>query len=205
MGEMVHAGDDPKVSSASGSTLSERLAAALALIDEAIVDASARLKGQPDNPRIKRIGDPEKGASAFCINFSDVLQRGNQWDVFTHDWLAQYRYARELIETRRFGALAELLSTGSYRDRSHGRRSFAPEVIERVKAITGDLLLVVSLSNAVGLARASKAVEGSDESGAAPGGLAGPADENGIVRRHIGGGVVVETAEPRQLARRLRR
>lgn len=141
-------------------TLTARLSEALRLVDEAIVDASSRLGQQPDNPAIQRVGG---SSGAFVIKLSDMTTTKSllgkpgeepkritrtSWSVFDHDWLAQYRYARELLESRRFSALRELLSNGSYRDPSHGMRFFAPEVIDNIKRITGDLRDAVSLTDA---------------------------------------------------------
>jgi hypothetical protein len=136
--------------------LSTRLAHALALIDEAIVDASSKLGSGPDNPAIKRHSDVP-GLNAFSIRLSDIMKGGRstsgKLDPFTHDWLAQYRYARELVEKRKFAALRDLLAGQTYRDLSHGLRTFAPEVIEHIKAITGDLRAAVELTDASRLAR----------------------------------------------------
>jgi hypothetical protein len=142
----------------SSPNLSERLADALRLVDEAIASASQQLANGPDNPRIQRLSG---SVSAFTVKLSDLTTRArmpgergtgsvnrSSWSVFDHDWLAQYRYARELLEARRFAALRELLAGGGYRDSSHGWRAFAPEVIEHVKAITGDLQTAVSLTDA---------------------------------------------------------
>lgn len=138
--------------------LTERLANALRLVDEAITKASVQLAEGPDNPRVQRFSG---SASAFTVKLSDLTTRArmpgergtgsvhrSSWSVFDHDWLAQYRYARELLEARRFAALRELLAGGGYRDSSHGWRAFAPEVIEHIKAITGDLQDAVSLTDA---------------------------------------------------------
>lgn len=132
------------------TSLSERLAHALALIDEAIADAAGKLGTGPDNPAIRRIGGADKKLVAFGINFSELGRAGRagSWDPFTHDFLAQYRYARELVEKRKFSALRDLLAGHTYRDLSHGLRTFAPEVIEHVKAITGDLSAAVALTDA---------------------------------------------------------
>lgn len=138
--------------------LTDRLADALRLVDEAITSASEQLADGPDNPRVKRLPG---SVSAFEIKLSDLTSRARMpgergtgpvhrasWSVFDHDWLAQYRYARELLEARRFAALRELLAGGGYRDTSHGWRAFAPEVIGHIKAITGDLQDAVSLTDA---------------------------------------------------------
>lgn len=119
------------------ATLSDRLRETLRLLDEAIADAAKRLEDMPDNPRIRRHG----GGISFSIPFSElnVAGRGHSWSVFEHDHLAQYKYARGLIENRRFAALRTLLSSQSYYDPSAGVRGFATEVIENITAITGDL------------------------------------------------------------------
>lgn len=120
--------------------LTARLAEALRLVDEAVTDAIKKVEGLPDNPRINRISE-----RSFSIRFSDL---GKSLSVFDHDWLAQYRYVQELLQKRKFWALKELLSNGSYRDGSHGLRCFAPEVIENLKRITGDLLAAEKLTDA---------------------------------------------------------
>lgn len=139
-------------------TLTARLADALRLVDEAIAEASEQLANGPDNPRVQRFSG---SVSAFTVKLSDLTTRARMpgergtgpvhrtsWSVFDHDWLAQYRYARELLESRRFAALRDLLAGGGYRDASHGWRAFAPEVIEHIKAVTGDLRAAVSLTDA---------------------------------------------------------
>lgn len=146
------------------ASLSEHLTRALKLIDAAVADAAARVVAGPDNPAIRRLGGASEGTGegagtgntgviAFAINFSEIGRRGlsssGSWDPFSHDWLAQYRYARELLEKRRFAALRDLLSGGGYRDPSHGMRVFAAEVIEHIKGITGDLRQAVALTDAV--------------------------------------------------------
>lgn len=148
------------------ASLSEHLTRALSLIDAAVADAAARVVAGPDNPAIRRLSGSNEGAGegagtgpgntgviAFAINFSEIGRRGlsssGSWDPFSHDWLAQYRYARELLEKRRFAALRDLLSGGGYRDPSHGMRVFAVEVIEHIKGITGDLRQAVALTDAV--------------------------------------------------------
>lgn len=130
-------------------SLTDHLYRALALIDVAVSEAAAKVSAGPDNPAVHRI----RGAGniiAFTINFSDIGRRKGSasWDPFSHDWLAQYRYAKELIEKRKFSVLRDLLAGGTYRDPSHGIRVFAPEVIEHVKAITGDLRAAVALTDA---------------------------------------------------------
>lgn len=167
-------------------SLSERLAYALALIDEAIADAASKLGTGPDNPAIRRIGGADKKLIAFNVNSSELGRAGRtgSWDPFSHDWLAQYRYARELVEKRKFSALRDLLSGHTYRDLSHGLRTFAPQVIEHVKAITGDLQAAVALTDANRLT--AKALAASPH--------------------HDGSGNEVVSAEPRQLmSRRPRR
>lgn len=145
---------------AQQDNLAARLNEALRLVDEAIADAATRLGQQPDNPAIQRVGG---ATGAFVIRLSDMTTTKNlltkpgeepkrvsrtSWSVFDHDWLAQYRYARKLLETRRFSALREMLANGSYRDPSHGLRFFAPEVIDNIKRITGYLRNAVSLTDA---------------------------------------------------------
>lgn len=118
--------------------ITERLHVALRELEAAIEEAGDQLKQQPDNPAIKRIGDSR--IRAFVIQSSTLFRSPYPWDPFFHDWKAQYEYAYELLKKRRFAALRDLLQAQTYLDPSHGRRSFAPEVIEHVKAITGDLL-----------------------------------------------------------------
>jgi len=138
--------------------LTERLADALRLVDEAITKASEQLAAGPDSPRVQRLSG---SVSAFAVRLSDLTTRARMpgergtgpvqrtsWSAFDHDWLAQYRHARELLEARRFAALRQLLAGGGYRDTSHGWRTFAPEVIGHIKAITGDLQDAVSLTDA---------------------------------------------------------
>jgi predicted transposase YbfD/YdcC len=86
--------------------------------------------------------------SAFVISSKDLFAGKGQWDVFYHDWKAQYRYVRELLTKRKFAALRTLLREEMYSDPSHGRRSLAPEVIAKIKDITGDLLTAVDATNA---------------------------------------------------------
>lgn len=168
--------------------LSDRVREVLDLLDAAIADACKQLEAQPDNPLIRRFGAGR--VVAFAINFSDLGisgRNGTSWSVFEHDHLAQYRYARELLESRRFSALRDLLASRSYHDRSNGVKAFAPEVIDRIKAITGDL---ADLERAVGARHLGK----DTASGSAP-------DDNGVSRRVLPSGVVVESAEPRQTPR----
>jgi hypothetical protein len=135
--------------------LSSRLARALALVDEAITEAAARLEAQPDNPAITRHTPAGSKLTAFTINLSDIAKAGGRstgsWDPFSHDWLAQYRYARDLIVARRFTALRDLLAGLGYRDPSLGYRSLAPEVVERIRAITGDIRFAVEVTDLRGL------------------------------------------------------
>jgi hypothetical protein len=119
-------------------TLTELLDEALKRIDDAIADVSGQLDTQPDNPKIKRASG---SVSAFVISSKDI---GDRWDPFYHDWKSQYAYVRELLEKRRFSALRTLLQAQMYRDPSHGTRTLAPEVIENVKGLTGDLLVAAS-------------------------------------------------------------
>jgi hypothetical protein len=51
-------------------TLTERLAEAMRLIDEAIADARSRLSGQPDNPAIQRLTE-----RVFALPLSEVLSQ----------------------------------------------------------------------------------------------------------------------------------
>ncbi len=145
---------------ATAPNLTERLAEALRLVDLAIQDASQQLQSQPDNPAIHRVSDR---VSAFVLPLSEMTMRTRRagevggppgsrgprtsWSPFDHDWLAQVRYARELLELRRFSALRALLSGGGYRDPSHGFRTFAPEVIENISRITGDLRAAVEMTD----------------------------------------------------------
>lgn len=122
-------------------TLADRIRHALALIEVAVTEAKQKIGQQLDNPRIERRFENAK--SAFVVD-SKVLNDTSRWDVFFHDWTSQYRYAAELLEKRRFSALEKLLSGQSYSDSSHGTKAFAPEVIERVSAITGDLRHAIS-------------------------------------------------------------
>lgn len=133
------------------ATLADMLAAAMKLIDEACDEAAKRIGEQPDNPAVERVGN----GKGFVISSSEVFKTDN-WDVFRHDWLAQYRHVQQLLQDRKFGALSELLSHGSYYKASHGRRFFAPEVIENVKRITGDLRAAVKHVDAT---QVSKTVE----------------------------------------------
>ena len=120
--------------------LAELLIQALALFEGAIEEARVELVKQGDNPKIDRRFP--NAPNVFVIS-SSVLGANQKWDPFAHDWVAQYRYAADLLQTRRFAALEKLLEGSGYRDASHGMRTFAPEVIERIKAITGDLRLAV--------------------------------------------------------------
>jgi hypothetical protein len=141
------------------ATLTERLAEAMRLIDEAIADARSRLATQADNPAIHRLTQ-----RAFVLPLSEVLSRKVgagavrprvSWAAFDHDWLAQYEHARELLAKRHFGALQEMLSNGGYRSASHGFRGFAPEVVENIKRITGDLRSAVKLTDMRGMTEAA--------------------------------------------------
>lgn len=159
--------------------LSERLAEAVRLVREACVQCAAEIVKLPDNPNVQRL--PGSG-QAMVISSAIVFKR-DRWDSFFHDWPAQYNYVAELLQRRRFSALRDLLAGHGYRDPSHGLRSFAPEVIERVKAITGDLSLAFDELDAGGVDRmvASRGVAAMPKTDAA--------------------GNLIERNEPRQLAR----
>lgn len=141
------------------TSLTSALAKALELVSAAVDDAAARVVCGPDNPAIRRHSTQ---VTAFSINFSELGKcqtsarkpgqpckpgTGN-WDPFFYDWKAQYRYAQELLEGRKFGALRSLLTSEGYRDPSRGFCVFAPEVIAHIKAITGDLQEAISLADA---------------------------------------------------------
>lgn len=145
--------------------LTTRLNDALRLIEEATEAASKKVTAGPDNPAIKRHG------IGFSIQMSEVLRK-NSWDPFTHDWVAQYKHVADLLRARRFSALREVLANGGYRDRSHGWRGFAWEVIEHVRSITGDLQVAVAQTDAGRLRQDVRPMES---------------------------GVEIERAEPRQL------
>lgn len=120
--------------STSAGDLTVRLRAALLLLNEAIEGARDRIvEGGPDNPAVQRLG-----GSAMAVPMSE-LTRMRSWDAFAHDWQAQYKCAAELLERRRFVALRELIETGRFRDGSEGVRRFAPEVIDHIRRIVGDL------------------------------------------------------------------
>lgn len=131
-----------------GTNLSDSLARALQLIDAAVIDASRKVATGPDNPAVRRL---DGNVNAFIIQSSEFgkvrlspdgkKHTGASWLPFDHDWLSQYRYARDLLVSRRFAVLRELLTGASYLDPACGRRSFAPKVIEHIQAITGDLRL----------------------------------------------------------------
>lgn len=131
------------------TTLADALAAAMKQIDAACEDAAKRIGEQPDNPAVRRL---DASKNAFVIQASEVFESKN-WDVFRHDWLAQYRHIQQLLADHKFGALSELLQTGSWYHASHGRRFFAPEVIENVKRITGDLRSAVKNVDATQVAK----------------------------------------------------
>lgn len=136
-------------------SLTSRLAEALLLVDTVIAETVTQLAEMPDNPKITRVGTDVR---AFRISSADVFA-SNKWDPFFHDGLLQYGYAKELMESRRFAALRILLQAQTHLDPSHGRRTFAPEVIARLKEVTGDLLIaerilgVGALDKPIGAAR----------------------------------------------------
>lgn len=134
----------------STPTLANAIAHALELIDQAAEACQSELAAQPDNPAIQRLSDRP---SVFTVR-SCKLFAHKTWDVFYHDWRAQYRLIGQLIRAHRFGALAEVLSSHSLRVRNAGLQRFAPEVVENAKRITGDLAYVREMVDATGLARA---------------------------------------------------
>lgn len=156
-------------------SLNSQLARALEMIELAGAEAAASIASGPDNPAIKRIG-----AAGFA-----ELRRRDGWDVFRHDWVSQYRFAAGLIRGKRFTVLRDLLAAGSVREPGYGLRQFAPEVIDRIRAITGDMRLAANLTGAP----STTAV------GSMP-------DEFGVVERVTEGGAAAISHEPRQLRRR---
>jgi hypothetical protein len=110
--------------------LSTRVIEAMRLIDEAIANSAQQLDQAPDNPAIKRVPGPTRG---FVMSSSAMFASDN-WTAFFHDWKAQYEFAKELLEKRRFSVLRKLLDGKSFED-----RTFAPAVIEKITVITGDL------------------------------------------------------------------
>lgn len=121
-------------------TLAERIQHALVMIEIAASETQKQISIQADNPKIQKRF--EGCPSAFVVESSQLAIAG-KWDVFSHDWKNQYDYASELIRKRQFSALEHLLSGHSYRDKSSGLKSFAPEVIEKISAITGDMRLAI--------------------------------------------------------------
>lgn len=110
-------------------TLSERLKEVEALLDQAIVKAGIRVDQGPSNPAAMPLA-----GGAFVVRSSAMFASDN-WSVFFHDWKAQYAHVKELLGAHKFSELRVLLD-----GKAVGQQKLAPEVIEYVKKITGDLV-----------------------------------------------------------------
>lgn len=117
--------------------LTQQLQQVHAALRQAANDSAAKVRGEPDNPAIQRVAG---SARAFTLRSSDL---GSNWSPFFHDWKAQYDLVAKLLEERKFGAVREILQTGKHRQggSAHGTQQLAEPVVQRIRAIVGDLQL----------------------------------------------------------------
>lgn len=113
----------------SEKNLADAIKAAQDLLDQAIAEAGEKVEAGQDNPAIKR----NEGGKSFVISSSAMFGSDN-WSAFFHDWKAQYRFVKELLEAKRFTDLQKMLD-----GKTVDQRKLAPQVIEHVKTITGKL------------------------------------------------------------------
>lgn len=172
----------PASASLNPASLSQHIDALRAQLVKAMGEAGVKLRENPDNPRIQRLG----GGNAFIVRFSELAKAdAGRLDPFFHDWQAQYKYMHKLLDSRSFGAIADVIESGQTRERrDHPARRFAPEVVSRVREIFGDPAVLRNWSQTIGIrsGAADQANQSSQD-----------ADD-----------VAIERAEPRQLARRPR-
>lgn len=124
------------------TNLTSQLAAAEALMAQAIADACSKLRALPGNPATTPVGNGS--VKAFTVSSSSVFgSPGLRMDAFFHHWQSQYEAVAKLLEKRNFARVRELLEGKTVEVPGQGRTSLAPQVIENIKAVTGDLLLQV--------------------------------------------------------------
>ena len=130
---------------AQEKTLAAHLAKARRELLEVAQGSAQQVRAGQDNPAIRRIS-----ANSFTMGSKD-LGTAN-WSPFFHDWAAQYERLAELIETQKFSALAQVIQTGKLREASmRSGLHFAPQVVEHLRAVVGDLAEVcVPLEDATG-------------------------------------------------------
>lgn len=132
------------------NTLAELLRQANRALSEAADQAGREVLQQSDNPAITRIGDGQ--VKMFRISMSELSKPkpragydhppgGRQITNFTpffHDWKSQYEHVADLLQQRRFAAVAEILDDGRHSEPGE-LRHFAPEVVTKLQGILGDL------------------------------------------------------------------
>lgn len=119
--------------------LTSLLAQAEALTAQAVAQCAAQLRALPGNPAANSLSDTPR---AFVMSSSAMFgNSGGRWDVFFHDWPSQYDEVAKLLESRNFAKVRELLTGERVELARQGRTSLAPQVIENIRAVTGNLLL----------------------------------------------------------------
>lgn len=113
------------------NNLASSIARAIADLTAAANEAAEKLAGGPDNPAIKR-----SGPRTLTIAMKDMGLKN--WTPFYHDWKAQYNELAEMLRAHRFAAVADAATTGSIKSKG-GKRDLAPEVVQRLRAIIGDV------------------------------------------------------------------
>jgi len=135
----------------------ETLAQALSDADQLIANATSQISGlidaigrDRDNPGIQRFPGAVNG---YVTSLSTLKSAKNakppsggpssastfRMDPFFHDWRAQYTMVKELVESRRFGAVKDLLEGKKIEHEARGRVDLAPEVIENLSNVIGNL------------------------------------------------------------------
>lgn len=110
--------------------LSQRLKDIAALLDHAIAEAATRVGQGPANPAALAL----PGGRGFTMR-SSAFGASDNWSVFFHDWKAQYEHVKTLLLAKKFSELRVMLD-----GKSVTNQKLAPNVIEYVKKITGDLV-----------------------------------------------------------------
>lgn len=96
------------------------------------------LEDAPANPAVKPLG-----GRAFTIGSTELLSSGT-WDVFYHDWAAQYAAIKGHLENAfqqqsALTALQSILDTGKERVVSqHVTRTYSPAIISVVRPIIAE-------------------------------------------------------------------
>lgn len=142
------------------NTLAERLKEAHRMLSDAADQAKQEVLQQTDNPAINRIGDGR--VKMFRISMAELGKpkpragydhpaggkATTNFSPFFHDWQSQYEHVADLLDQRRFAAVAEILDDGRHCEPGEIRH-FAPEVVTKLQTILGDLRDALDASSVI--------------------------------------------------------